>query len=214
MIPFSDVTISVLGGAGKAGRPLVEEALTAGYRVRLLLRHPDRFNLTHDRLTVLSGDARNVNCLRELLGGSAALLSTLGNPNDEGVPIISTVTEHILTVMREQGLRRYVTVTSLYETDQVHTHEPTRQAAEYMNERFPQFMADRRREYERLVSSELDWTYVRLPYLVQEPPTGRVATNLQHLPGPRITAVDLARFLIGQLSDRRSIRQAPFVANG
>lgn len=206
-------TLAILGGAGKAGRPLVEEALNAGYPVRVLVRHPDRFDLTHERLKLITGDARNVNDLRELLRGCAALMSTLGNPKGEGVSIMSAVTEHLITLMPEIGLRRYVTVTSLYDTGQPQTHEPTRQAADHMQQVFPQFMDDRRREYDLLVSSALDWTYVRLPYLVREPPTGEVAVNLRHLPGQRITVVDLARFLIRQINDHRYVRQAPFVAS-
>ena len=213
MTIHSNSTIAILGGAGKAGRPLVQEALATGYRVRLLLRHPDQFNLTHERLAIVPGDAREGACIRELTKGCAALLSTLGNPKGEGVPILSTVTEHILTVMREMGMHRYVTVTSLYTTDSEQPHGPTKQAADYMQQLFPQFMADRRVEYKLLKDSTLDWTYVRLPYLVQEPATGNIHANLDHLPGQQITVADLAQFLIGQLNDSRYSRKALFLAN-
>ncbi|GAB2558683.1 NAD(P)-dependent oxidoreductase [Spirosoma areae] len=213
MIPQFKSSIAILGGAGKAGRPLVEEALNSGYSVRLLLRHPDQVNLAHERLAILRGDAREIDHLRALLPGCRALLSTLGNPREAGVPILSAVTKNILTVMPEAGIRRYVTVTSLYTTGNQQQHLPTRQAADYMQQFFPQFMADRQLEYKLLSESNLDWTYVRLPYLVEEPATGFVDTNLDHLPGQQITVTDLARFLLAQLDDSRYYRKAPFVAN-
>ena len=209
-----DSTLALLGGAGKAGRPLVQEALRAGYRVRLLLRHPDRFDLTHERLAILPGDACDATCLRELLRGSSALLSTLGNSRENPAPILATVTGLLVPLLREAGIRRYVTVTSLYETSHQQPDEKTRQATEFMGKTFPLFMADRRREMQLLAESDLDYTLVRLPYVVPEPATGRVMTRLDHLPGERITAEDLARFLVEQLDSLAHFRQAPFVANG
>ncbi|MBC7892063.1 MAG: NAD(P)H-binding protein [Sphingobacteriaceae bacterium] len=209
-----DSTIAILGGAGKAGRPLVWEALRAGYRVRVLLRHPEQFDLTDARLQLIQGDARDPAALRQLLGGCSALLSTLGNPRGEPMPMLSTVTGHLLLLLPEAGIRQYVTVTSLYKTGSEQQDLPTKQAAEFMDQTFPQFMADRRRELELLSASDLDWTYVRLPYVMQEPALGTILVNLEHLPGPRITAEDLARFLVGQLESREYVSKAPFVANG
>jgi len=124
------------------------------------------------------------------------------------------VTEHLLLLLREAGISRYVTVTSLYETAHEQRDLPTRQAAEFMEQTFPPFIADRRRELELLSESDLDWTYVRLPYVVQEPALGTVLVNLEYLPGQRITAEDLARFMVGQLERREYGGKAPFVANG
>lgn len=211
MTTHSNSTIAILGGAGKAGRPLVQEALARGYHVRLLLRHPEQFTIQHERLTVISGDARHVDRLSELLHGCEALISTLGSP---GVPILSQVTQHLLTLLPAIGISRYITVTSLYDTGQKQAHPPTQQAADYMREHFPAFMADRQAEYDLLQTSALDWTYIRLPYLVEEPATGRVKTSLGHLPGQQITVADLARFLMDQLQDRQYGQKAPFLANG
>lgn len=214
MAIHSDSTIAILGGAGKAGRPLVQETLKAGYRVRLLLRHPEAFGLTHERLEILPGDARDPELICKLLQGGAALLSTLGNPRGESAPpMLSTVTGHILTALRELGIRRYVVVTSLYTTANEQSDEKTRQAAEYMQNTFPLFMADRQLEFDLLRESDLDWTCVRLPHIVQEPATNRVKVHLDYLPGQQISAEDLAHFLVGQLISREHIRQAPFVAN-
>ncbi|QJW89628.1 NAD(P)H-binding protein [Spirosoma taeanense] len=207
-------TIAILGGAGKTGRPLVQEALNAGYRIRLLLRQPETFEQTHERLEIIQGDARNPESIQQVLHECTALFSTLGNPKEENVPILSTVTRHILTAMQERGIRRYVTVTSLYDTSTEQQDRKTRQAAEYMQQHFPLYMADRQLEFQLLSASNLDWTYVRLPYVVEGAATGRVKVDLDYLPGEQITSADLAHFLVSQLDSRQYVRQAPFVANG
>lgn len=214
MAPIAYQTVAILGGAGRAGQPLAQAALGAGYRVRLLLRHPEKFIAADPRVTVIGGDAREAAALRQLLTGADALLSTLGNPRGEDTPILSAVTAQLLTLFPEVGIRRYLTVTTLYDTDQPPADPPTRLAAEYMQQHFPRFMADRREEYRQLQASDLDWTYVRLPLLVAAPATGVVRASLDHLPGGQLTTPDLANWLLTALRDGAYVRQAPFVANG
>ena len=206
-------SLAILGGAGRAGRPLIEAALQAGYHVRTLLRHPAQVPLTHERLTVLPGDARDTGALRRLLTGCQALISTLGNPRDAAGPIIGDVTQRLLPLLVALGIRRYLTVTSLYDAPHPQDHAPTRQAAEYMQLHFPEFVADRQREYRLLQASALDWTYVRLPRIVEQAPTGQVEASLRHLPGAYVTAADLARFILAELAQPRFRQQAPFVAS-
>ncbi|MBO0933130.1 NAD(P)-dependent oxidoreductase [Fibrella aquatilis] len=206
-------TIAVLGGAGKAGRPLMEEALRQGYTVRALLRHPDQLDFAHERLTIIHSDARDSMSISQLLAGSAALISTLGNPKGENIPILSTVTSLILAGMKTANISRYVTLTSLYDTGNAQTDEKTRLSAAFMKQHFPDFMADRAREYALLRASNLNWTYVRVPYLVESETAGTVKTHLGYMPGGQLAVGDLARFLLEQLDNQTFSKQAPFIAN-
>ena len=206
-------SVAVLGGAGKAGRYLVQELLSAGYHPRLLLRHPEKFNLSHAQLEILQGDARDPDALQTLLNGCIALISTLGHPKGETTPIIGSVTQRLITALNNASINRYIVVSSLLYTGTEQLDGYTQQAAAYMDQHFPANMADRRAEFQSLVASELDWTYVRVPYIVQEPSRGNIAIDLNHLPGQQISATDLGRFLASQLTDPQYIRKAIFVAN-
>lgn len=213
MITNKDSIIAILGGAGKSGRALVEETLAAGYSVRLLLRHPHDFNLSSDRLEVIQGDVRDPDCVRKLLRGSSALLSTLGHTKGEHTPMMASATQNFVTIMEELGVSRCVVVTSLFVTGYEQLNAETQEAADYMQQRYPLFMDDRRLEFKLLSESNLEWTYIRVPFIVQNPAAGGVDINLNHLPGQQIMAIDLARFLISQLNDRRYIWQSPFIAS-
>jgi hypothetical protein len=127
--------------------------------------------------------------------------------------MMATATQNIVTIMEELGVSRCVVVTSLFMTGREQLDAKTQQAADYMQQHYSLFMDDRRLEFELLSESNLDWTYVRVPLIVQQLAVGGVEVNLDHLPGQQITAIDLARFLISQLNDRRYIRQAPFIAS-
>ncbi len=213
MIINNKSTIAILGGAGKAGRPLVTETLAAGYRVRLLLRHPKDFDVLNERLEIVDGDARDPVSIRKLLQGSDALLSTLGHTKGESTPMMSTATINFIEGMQAVGITRCIVVTSLFSTGYEQLDPKTQEAANYMQQHYPLFMNDRQLEFKLLRESNLDWTYVRVPYITQESARGGVDINVNHLPGQQITATDLAHFLIHQLDDRRYIRQAPFVAS-
>ena len=210
---FSHSPVAILSGAGKAGRPLVRAVLEAGYPVRVLLRNPEQFDLLNPNLEILQGDARDPVALQRLLHDCSTLLSTLGQPRGETVPIIGTVARHLLAVMRGCGVSRYVVVTTLYDTAHPQHDEPTRLASEYMHQHFPQMMADRQLEFQLLQESDLAWTYIRLPLILDEPPTGSVKVNLEYLPGQSIITADLAQFMIDQLTSDQYMRQAPFVAS-
>jgi putative NADH-flavin reductase len=206
-------TIAILGGAGKAGQPLVQQALQTGYNVRLLLRHPADFQLQHEQLTIISGDARDPVALTTLLQGCQALVSTLGNPKGEPTPILSTVTAQLVPILQAQHIQRYIAVTSLYQTAHEQHDAATKQAAAYMQQHYPHFMADRAHEFKLLSDSDLAWTYIRLPYLLEGPALRNVEARLACLPGPTITVADLAQFLLTQLHSPEYVKQAPFVAN-
>ena len=179
----------------------------------LLLRHPDAFSLRDNRLTILQGDARDEGAIGDLLTGSSALLSTLGHPKGEPLPITSAVTKGIITAMQAAGLAKYVVVSSLFDTGDEPLDGPTRQAADYMQQHFPALMNDRRVEYQLLRDSRLDWTYVRVPRIVPDAPATGYVVQFAQLPGQQVAGVDLARFLLAQLDDPSYSRQALFVAS-
>jgi hypothetical protein len=71
---------------------------------------------------------------------------------------------------------------------------------------------DKVSEYAVFAASNLDWTLVRPPRLVDGPATGSV-THDAHVPGSStsIRRTDLAIFLADVVEQRLYVRQAPFV---
>ncbi len=61
--------------------------------------------------------------------------------------------------------------------------------------------------------SKIDWTLVRLPLIEQTASENEISSGLEDCPGDKISATDLARFLIEQLSDETFIKKSPFIAS-
>jgi len=205
--------VAILGGSGKAGRFLVKQVSEAGYQIRLLLRNPEKLKLSWERIEFLQGDARDFPAIKSLLQGCDAVLSTLGQPKGEA-PIISIATGHVLTAMRELGIRRYI-LTRGASVDAPGDHKDfyTKIPTKLIQWTFPAYWADWQKELALLLESDVEWTLVRLPIIVEEPVAGDVKVNLERLPGKKINGTALANFLVTQLADKQYVRKAPFIAN-
>ena len=109
---------------------------------------------------------------------------------------------------------RYIVITGLNVDTPFDQKSPkTRFATDWMKTNYPLTTADKQLEYNLLSESNLDWTLVRLPMIEQTDDKGEIVVSLEDCPGKKISATDLAFFLIGQLSDKTYLRQAPFIAN-
>jgi hypothetical protein len=76
----------------------------------------------------------------------------------------------------------------------------------------PAVFADKVLEHQLLSESDLAWTLVRPPQLLDKPSRGAARMRLDSAPGNSIPRADLAAFLLRAVSDDTLVRQAPFVA--
>ena len=69
------------------------------------------------------------------------------------------------------------------------------------------------REYSVLAKSDLDWTFVRPPQIIEGAPTGGVIADENNLAGMKIDVEDVASFMLEQINSDKWIRKAPIVAS-
>ena len=149
----------------------------------------------------------------EVVKDCNAVISTVGQRKDEPL-VASQATMNILAAMSENDVKRYILVAGLNVTTPFDKKgNETLAATEWMNANFPLIHEDRQKAYEILVKSESDWTLVRVPFIEFKDERGEVAVSLEDSPGQKISAADIAGFLIGQLGDQTYFRKAPFIAN-
>ncbi len=71
--------VALLGGTGAVGGHFLNKALAAGHEVRALVRTPSKL-VDQPGLTALKGDAANLDDVAQLVAGSDAVVSCVGNP--------------------------------------------------------------------------------------------------------------------------------------
>ncbi|CAI8782701.1 NAD(P)-dependent oxidoreductase [Chryseobacterium sp. IT-36CA2] len=205
--------IAIIGGTGKSGQYLVQNLLAKGYHLKLLLRHPENFTLQHPLIEIIKGDARDKTTIDKLIEGTNLVISTLGQPKGEK-SIFSDAAKNIISAMNHYGIRRYIVTTGLsINTASDHKNERVKMATDWMYQNYPETTADKQKEYELLLDSNLDWTLVRLPLIHLTEENFPTETNLTDCKGEGISAVDLAEFLVSQIKDSEYIRKSPFLYN-
>jgi len=207
------IKIAVIGGTGKSGKYLVRELLQQGFQCKLLLRKPENLTIKSSFIEVVKGDARDYGPIRLLIDGCDAVISTLGQPKGE-TTIFSQATQNVIRAMGECNVKRYLLITGLNVDTPFDKKGPkTKFGTDWMKTNYPETTSDKQVEYEVLVNSDVDWTIVRLPLIEQTNEQRNIQISLEDCPGDKISATDLAHFLIRQLTEDLYFRQAPFLAN-
>ena len=70
--------LTVFGAAGGTGKHVVEESLTAGHEVTVLVRDPLKLGAVDPRVTVEIGDARDPEVVARAVAGAQGVLSAIG----------------------------------------------------------------------------------------------------------------------------------------
>lgn len=207
--------IAVVGGTGKSGKYLVRELLNQEYHFKMLVRNPENFKIESSLVEPVYGDVSEYGTVRSLFDGCKAVISTLGSGIPPSKPtIFTTATRNIIRAMKESGLKRYIAITGLnVDTPLDKKGLMAKTGTEWMYANYPKSTIDRQKELQLLSESGLDWTLIRLPLIALTDDRRVIATNLEDCPGENIGATDLAKFLLGQLSDTTFIKKAPFLAN-
>lgn len=206
-------TIAVIGGTGKSGKYLVQNLLEKGYHIKLLLRSPENFTIENPLIEIIKGDARDEQSIDTLIKDCSVVMSALSQPVGEE-SIFSDAARNITQSMVLHGLRRYIVIAGLnVDTPLDKKNIKVKQATDWMYQNYPKTTIDRQVEYEILTKSDLDWTLVRLPLIIQTSESFKTETNLEDCKGENISATDLAEFLVSQIDDTTYIKQSPFLYN-
>ncbi|OOZ88578.1 SDR family oxidoreductase [Bacillus cereus] len=205
--------IAILGANGKVGKFLVNEALEKGYEVKVLTRNSYNMTTTNENIETIIGDARNFSTIQDLLQGCSAVINAVGQPKNESY-IFSTVTKHILEAMKESKIKRYILISggSLNVTgDQKRIVNKI--GATLFKLVLPKMMQDKYKELQIIQNSEVDWTIVRLPFVIEGNGIGNINESLVDMPGIKIHNSDIAPFVIKQINSDKYVRKCPFISN-
>ena len=207
---YSDIKVAVIGANGKAGKYLVKALLDRGIRMKVLLRNTD---LSDPLIEVVKGDMKDLSTVRSLIAGCNVVISTIGQHKDE--PLISSLaTAHVITVMNEYQIARYILIAGITIDIPGDKKSPyNTEMSEFMKRSYPVVVADKQKAFDLLTNSTLDWTLVRLPFIVQTDLRGTLAVSIEDCPGDHINTTDLGCFLADQIFEKEYIRKAPFIAS-
>jgi putative NADH-flavin reductase len=190
----------VVGATGRTGRALLELGLSRGHHVTAFVRSPQKLARPHPHLSVVKGDPLQAEALARALPGHDAVVSALGpRPADalRGHTLLSTGAASTIPAMRAAAIRRLAVVSAAF------LFPGGGPLVGLARSLLRSHIDDIRAMEDTIRRSDLGWTLVRPPRLVDSP-DATYRAEVDALPsGMRVTAwlswKGVAAFLLDSL---------------
>lgn len=208
--------IAVLGAFGKTGLQLIDRATTRGFEVTAVVRDATRKPAgVSDLVHIAEADARDPDAVSLAIDGCDAVISALGSPGTYPDDLLQTSTRATATAMHLHHIRRIVVISGVGVTSDGDNPVARVTISPLVRRLMRDVFEDKLAMEEFLQTSELDWTIVRPPKLVDGQRRGRYRTRMggNTWMGMRITRADLADALLDVVDIPATIRQVVSVAN-
>ena len=209
--------IVVFGASGRMGTKVVEQALEAGHIFTAFLRTPSKIAIQHPNLTLFQGDVMDAAAVENAIAGQDVVFSVLGpaRPPEPGMNnMMETAAKNIVTAMQKHGIRRMISTTGAG----VPQREDKPKVADrlvnaMLNVLQKNFVLDASASSRVIQASDLDWTIVRFPRLMDGAHTGRYrVAYIGKDSGTQISRGDGADFVLKELTQKKWLRKAPVVS--
>lgn len=206
--------IVVFGASGGMGIKVVEQALEAKHIVTAFLRTPSKIAIQHPNLILFQGDVMNTSAVENAIAGQEAVISVLHTTHPPVPGMMETAAKNIISAMQKHGVRRIISTTGaavLQPEDQPKVGDRLINALISIFDK--NFVVDSSANVRVIQASDLDWTIVRFPRLVNGAHTGKYrVAYLGKNSGTQITRADGADFVVKELTEKKWLRKAPVVS--
>ena len=211
--------VVIFGSTGFSGKAILKEALSHQHQVTVLVRNKSSILVQDKNLKIVEGNLLDKHTVAEVLKNSDAVIQCLGiggKGNGKLTTFISDATKIIVEEMEKQQIKRLIVMSNVGAGNSV-SFQPwifTKIILPYFMKWLKVLIDDKNRMEPIIMNSELDWTIVRCPNIVDKTPKGNVLATLDGK-GLKlaVTLGDMAEFIIQQLTDNAYSRQAPSISN-
>ena len=203
----------IIGASRGIGKTLLQEALKEDHQVRVLARTPEKIETEDPRLEIVKGDVRELDSVRAAAEGVEFVCSCIGVPiTFKPVDLFSSAATNLVAVAQQQPGLKLIAVTGIGAGD-------SKGHGGFLYDSIfkPLFLRtiyeDKDREEEIIRASATDWLIVRPAGLTNGPRTGRyrILTDLDGIVAVRISRLDVADFILAQISQPTHFGETPML---
>ncbi|MEO8395992.1 MAG: SDR family oxidoreductase [Chloroflexota bacterium] len=185
--------LAILGGSGKTGQHLVQQALDAGYEVAALVRNSAKLGIEHSNLRVVQGNILDATCVEAVIQAADAVISVLGPSSNQPEFTISQGMEHILTAMKKHHVcRLIISVGAGIREPQDRPKLVDHLFGFLLKATSKNVVADMQQVVNLVKASDRDWTVVRVPMLTDQPAQGSLKVGYVGEISSRLSRADMA----------------------
>lgn len=196
--------IIVFGAAGRTGKYVVQYALEAGHKVTAFV-HKDTPGIRHPSLVTIIGDVHEEEKVSNAIKGKEVVISTLGVKQIEGdaVNVMSDAMKIFVEAMNRYKVKRVFGVGGRavlqYDANTQLLDRPD-YPAEFRN-----VGEGHNKVYKVLRETDLDWTFICCPDIIDGPRTGRYNLKKDYPPEGlfQIYTGDIADFILKEMEENK-----------
>ncbi|MBT3271590.1 MAG: NAD(P)H-binding protein [Spirochaetales bacterium] len=192
--------IAVFGGTGGTGIEIISQALNKGIEVHALMRDPDKFGASHEKLTIIKGDVLNPEAAAEAIKGTDAVLSALGTKALGPTAFYAKSIGNIIQGMKQHEVKRILCVGAIGMEPGKDPNIPLSSVL-IMKLVLKNVLADMYVMLQSLAKTELEWTMMLPPRLTDGNLVGSCRTEAEGAvhKGKAISRADLAYYMINHI---------------
>ncbi len=199
----------VFGATGGTGIAIMRACVARRQPLTVFARDPGRLGTLDRSVRLIEGEVFDAAAVAAAIVGHDAVISTLGTRPWRHTDVCSVGTRHIVAGMTAAGARRLVVLSSIgVGTSRDHSGPATKIAAATV---LRLALADKTVMEDELRRTDLDWVIVRPTMLTNGKRHGVRAADDDSIRGGTIARVDVADFVLAQLTSDAWLRQAPLV---
>lgn len=166
------MNILILGATGRVGSQIVKLALHDGHHVTVLVRTPEKIQITNGKLTIIQGSVLNEDDIVRSIGGIDVVISAL---NTDGTTTLSDSMPLIIEAMKREGIQRIITIGTAGILQSRSTPQSMRYQLRKSKDRSVRAAKEHHKVYTMLKQSTLEWTMIfcqreelKYPYQIQQ----------------------------------------------
>ena len=183
------------------------------------MRDVSKIPSKHKNLTIVEGNVLDPQMVASILHHQEAVIQCLGvggKGDGKSTTFISDATKVIVDEMQKQNIKRLIAMSNVGAGNSI-TFQPwffTKIILPYFMKWLKVIIEDKNRMEPIIMNSNLDWTIVRCPNIVDKPAKGTCNATLDGK-GLKlsITLPDLSKFIVDRMKQTAFIKQAPTVSN-
>jgi putative NADH-flavin reductase len=211
--------VVIFGATGFSGKAILNATLSQKHQVTILVRNKSAIRIKDKNLNIVEGNVMDKHTVSEVLKNSDAVIQCLGvggKGNGKPNTFISEATKIIVEEMEKQQIKRLIAMSNVGAGNSI-SFQPwifTKIILPYFMKWLKVLIDDKNRMEPIIMNSELDWTIVRCPNIVDKTPKGNVHATLDGK-GLKlaVTLGDMAEFIVQQLINASYSKQAPSISN-
>ncbi|WP_260706513.1 NAD(P)-dependent oxidoreductase [Edaphobacter flagellatus] len=202
--------LAILGATGGIGRLLLSHALDQGHNVTAYARAPQKIGISAPRLQVIGGDLYDAEQMAQAIHGSDAVLSAFGPTTLRRTHLRRDFGRTLVRAMHLSGVSRFIHVSSAFCFRQGGLLYSVMTNTLFRNVTDDHCDADN-----EMAQSDLDWTILRPPRLLDKPASGNLRVVAGGLPKSAytISRADVANFMLKEAVAPRYVHQFVGLSN-